>query len=107
MQQSRSFSTQDAAPIALLFAVQPSHQDDEENAASLAELAHLLKGLGATVAEITAPFEPESGAYAGHGHEPLHMVRNAHSHAPAQPGPARIHEYGSNPDASGDDAPKP
>ncbi len=47
MQQSRSFSTQDAAPIALLFAVQPSHQDDEENAASLAELAHLLKGLGA------------------------------------------------------------
>jgi len=70
-------------------------------------LATMLKGLGAAVTEITAPFEPESGAYAGHGHEPLHMVRNAHSHAPGQPGPARIHEYGSNPDAPGDDAPKP
>lgn len=47
MQQSRSLSTQDAPPIALLFAVQPPQQDEDETLASLAELAHLLKGLGA------------------------------------------------------------
>lgn len=47
MQQSRSLSTQDAPPIALLFAVQPPQQDDDETLASLAELAHLLKSLGA------------------------------------------------------------
>jgi urease accessory protein len=37
-----------------------------------AVLADMLRGLGATVTAITAPFEPEAGAYApghhGHGH---------------------------------------
>lgn len=47
MQQSRSFETTEAPPVALLFAVQPSQQTDHETEASLAELAHLLKGLGA------------------------------------------------------------
>lgn len=47
MHQSRSFSTQDAAPIALLFATQSNLQEDAEVQASLAELTHLLKGLGA------------------------------------------------------------
>jgi len=31
-------------------------------------LADMLKGLGAAVTEIEAPFDPESGAYGGHGH---------------------------------------
>ena len=31
-------------------------------------LEELLKGLGATIAAINAPFEPEAGAYAGGGH---------------------------------------
>jgi urease accessory protein len=31
-------------------------------------LARMLVGLGATVTEIDAPFEPEQGAYGGHGH---------------------------------------
>lgn len=34
-------------------------------------LAEMLCGLGCTVAETDAPFEPESGAYAG-GHHPHH-----------------------------------
>lgn len=47
-------------------------------------LRDMLCGLAASVAAITAPFEPESGAYgAGHGHD----------YAPGKPG-ARIHEYG-------------
>lgn len=35
-------------------------------------IAHMLEGLGATVTRISAPFNPESGAYAG--------VRAAHDH---------------------------
>lgn len=44
-------------------------------------LAAMLAGLGVAVTELTAPFEPESGAY-------------AHSHGATTPG-ARIHQYGS------------
>lgn len=47
MHSSRSFETTEAPPVALLFAVQPPQQSDHETTASLAELAHLLKGLGA------------------------------------------------------------
>ncbi|HJO75415.1 MAG: urease accessory protein UreE [Paracoccaceae bacterium] len=32
-------------------------------------MAHMLEGLGATVRRVTAPFSPEPGAYAGHGHD--------------------------------------
>lgn len=32
-------------------------------------LKEMLEQLGASVSEETAPFQPESGAYAGHGHE--------------------------------------
>lgn len=40
-------------------------------------LADLLRGLGVSVSAITAPFQPESGAYAaGHGHSQSH----AHDH---------------------------
>jgi urease accessory protein len=31
-------------------------------------LAEMVRGLGLPVKDIEAPFEPESGAYAGHGH---------------------------------------
>jgi urease accessory protein len=45
-------------------------------------LRGMLIGLGMTVSEVTAPFEPESGAYA-HGHEHGSMF-----------GKGRIHQYG-------------
>ncbi len=31
-------------------------------------LAEMVRGLGLPVKDVVAPFEPESGAYAGHGH---------------------------------------
>jgi len=55
----------------------------------------MLQGLGAMVSNVTAPFEPESGAYAGHSHDTLYLVRNAHAPGAA----ARIHEYGSDGDS--------
>lgn len=49
-------------------------------------LGTMLKGLGAQIERLTAPFEPEAGAYGGHAahhhHEP-----HEQSHA------GRIHEY--------------
>lgn len=54
-------------------------------------LKRMLEGLGATVVEENAQFEPESGAYAsgghGHGHE------HSHSHRPLAPIPTnqKIH----------------
>ncbi len=38
-------------------------------------IAHMLEGLGATVTRLSAPFNPESGAYAGP------KARHEHSHA--------------------------
>jgi urease accessory protein len=47
-------------------------------------IAAMLRGLGARVAEIEAPFHPEGGAYhqGGHGHDhsPDHAHGPAHSH---------------------------
>jgi urease accessory protein len=49
-------------------------------------LADLLKGLGLEVRSISAPFEPESGAYGAH-----------HAHSPEILAPRpRIHEFSSN-----------
>lgn len=48
-------------------------------------LKQMLLGLGATVEEVVAPFEPEAGAY-GHGHP------HAHSHSHGAPA-SRIHQY--------------
>jgi len=55
----------------------------------------MVKGLGARVIEIEAPFDPEGGAYAGggHGHAPesdshQHMV---HDHSPHDHGDHRHH----------------
>ncbi len=57
-------------------------------------LAEMVRGLGLPVAEIVAPFEPESGAYGAHG-----AHTGGHSHAPQGHsadgegrGP-RIHEF--------------
>ena len=49
-------------------------------------LEEMLKGLGATVTALEAPFEPEAGAYAGgHAH---HEEEGGHG--------GRIHEYGEH-----------
>jgi urease accessory protein len=48
-------------------------------------LEEMLRGLGATVTHVEAPFEPEAGAYGGGHHH--------HSDEPRYR-PAKIHEYG-------------
>jgi urease accessory protein len=53
-------------------------------------LEQMLKGLGARLTAISAPFEPEAGAYGGHHHGGGH-----HDHGEAGHG-ARIHEYGDH-----------
>lgn len=40
----------------------------------------MLKGLGASVAAIHAPFAPEGGAYSGHGHGHSHGHSHDHGH---------------------------
>lgn len=45
-------------------------------------LGHMLLGLGAELAPVDAPFEPEAGAYAP-----------GHAHPPEDSSAARIHEY--------------
>ena len=44
-------------------------------------LADMLRGLGAVVTSVTAPFNPEHGAY--HSHGPAHAHAHAHSHQQA------------------------
>ncbi|MEQ1772250.1 MAG: urease accessory protein UreE [Burkholderiales bacterium] len=52
-------------------------------------LAEMLKGLGATLTTMRAPFEPEAGAYGSHG--------GGHHHHSDEAGHAgRIHEYIKN-----------
>ena len=46
-------------------------------------IAGMLRGLGAEVREIVAPFQPEGGAYAehgAHGHDPAHAHGHDHEH---------------------------
>lgn len=61
-----------------------------------AVLKDMLHGLGATVVEERAPFEPESGAYGGGGHH------HDHGHGPLAPVPLRqrIHRPGDPPEAA-------
>lgn len=59
-------------------------------------LREMLLGLGATVVEEDAQFEPESGAYSaggGHHHHDDESHRHSHSHGPLAPIPAhqKIH----------------
>src|SRR6202035_5435965 len=44
----------------------------------------MVKGLGARVIEIEAPFDPEGGAYADSGHAQAHAHAEAHGHAHAE-----------------------
>ena len=53
-------------------------------------LEQMLKGLGARLTAIAAPFEPEAGAYGGHHHGGGHHHQEEPGHA------ARIHEYGDH-----------
>jgi urease accessory protein len=52
-------------------------------------MAEMLKGLGARILDIEAPFDPEGGAYEGGGHAPAdagvpkHAAHDHASHAPA------------------------
>lgn len=60
-------------------------------------LADMLRGLGCTVSEVTAPFQPESGAYShGGGHHHHHDDEGPDLHHPGH-GPHRsvpkIHEF--------------
>lgn len=46
-------------------------------------IKHMLEGLGATIAEINAPFDPEGGAYGdetGHSHGQAHDHSHSHDH---------------------------
>ena len=52
-------------------------------------LKQMLEGLGATVIEEEAQFEPESGAYSGGGHHHHHGDGHYHAHGPLAPIPAR------------------
>lgn len=52
-------------------------------------LKDMLLGLGVEVEELQAPFEPESGAYAGGGHHHHHDHDDAHSHDHVHP-----HQHG-------------
>ncbi len=62
-------------------------------------LRRMLEGLGVTVAEVLAPFQPEIGAYAPHGHAAYDEHRHGEPETPqARPGEpggrAAIHEFG-------------
>jgi len=58
-------------------------------------LADMVRGLGCTVGETEAPFQPESGAYSGghqhHGNEPESDLHNP-GHGPHRSVP-KIHEF--------------
>lgn len=43
----------------------------------------MVKGLGASVTKIDAPFQPEGGAYGGHSHGHAHSHSHSHSHGHA------------------------
>jgi urease accessory protein len=56
----------------------------------------MVRGLGARVIEIEAPFDPEGGAYAGAAHGHAHDMQ-AHDHR-AQNGQAHDHDHGHHHD---------
>src|ERR1700733_112843 len=57
-------------------------------------IEEMVKGLGARVIEIDAPFDPEGGAYAeAHAHAVAHSHAEAHSHAHASHDHA-AHDHG-------------
>jgi urease accessory protein len=52
----------------------------------------MVKGLGARVIEIEAPFDPEGGAYAGGGHGHAQEDHAAHDHSPHDHGDHHHHD---------------
>jgi urease accessory protein len=54
----------------------------------------MLRGLGARLIEIEAPFDPEGGAYAGHAHADDAHDHAGHGHAPHEHGG---HHHGHDP----------
>ena len=65
-------------------------------------LAEMVKGIGCTVAEVEAPFQPESGAYGAHGGHHHHHDGDhgdeAHDHHSEEH--ARLHNPGHGPHRS-------
>lgn len=55
----------------------------------------MVKGLGARVIEIEAPFDPEGGAYAGDGHAPAAGEANDHA-AHGHSSHDHTHDHGSH-----------
>lgn len=55
----------------------------------------MLEGLGATVEEVTAPFQPVRGAYSGHGHD--HGHHHGHHHDHGHHGHGEVDAYGRKP----------
>lgn len=45
----------------------------------------MLEGLGATVSDVSEPFEPVHGAYSPHGHSHGHAVPDSHGRLPGDP----------------------
>lgn len=43
-------------------------------------IVHMLRGLGATIRKVNAPFDPEGGAYGEHNHNPGHRHQHHHDH---------------------------
>ncbi|SFW15914.1 urease accessory protein UreE [Nitrosovibrio sp. Nv17] len=74
-------------------------------------LKEMIEGLGATVTEESAQFEPESGAYSGgghhhgdgHDHSHDHDHSHSHGHGPLAPIPVRqrIHRPSDKPSGQG------
>jgi urease accessory protein len=61
----------------------------------------MVKGLGARIIEIEAPFDPEGGAYAGGGHGHA-SAGEAHDHAGHDHGSHHDHDHGHHHDEHGD-----
>jgi urease accessory protein len=57
-------------------------------------IEEMVRGLGARVIEIEAPFDPEGGAYAGQGHGQQHEHGASHGHGHAHHGHAHDHKHG-------------
>jgi urease accessory protein len=53
----------------------------------------MVKGLGARVIEIEAPFDPEGGAYAGDGHAHAGHGHSTHDHAAAHADDGHDHDH--------------
>src|ERR1700677_3326996 len=62
----------------------------------------MVKGLGARVIEIEAPFDPEGGAYAGGGHAHAESHAHATSHAHAESHAQAGHDHSSHDHGSHD-----